>query len=337
VELKRILRGLPCLLAAVIVTVAALASIPVQAVDPGLGLSIDGSLCDAVVRPGQTITHEMTVTSNSSNPPLNITIEADGLGQKTDGSMFAQNAEEDSNPYSARTYIQAIDKSEFSLNPGESQQVTVTIHVPEDIEAGSHYAALYVSSEPTEMDQVGIKFAVNVPVVLTIRGSKTESVGHISDISANQPEGDMPSIQTTFYNDGKSHYKTYNRVVLYNSSGEEVASSVSDLTTSSIIPTYARLFTVKLQLAEGIGNLLEGDYIAESSIMLSDGTILDTDSTVLHLAAASSIPDTTAPENITEPVAGIQLWTALVIVGVLMLLTGLFLWWTAQRKRRNNE
>jgi hypothetical protein len=336
VEIKRTIRSIAYLLCSVAVLIIAAAPVSAQAAEPGLGLSIDGSLCDVTVIPGQTITHVMTITSNSSNPPLNITVEAEGLGQKIDGSMFEQDADTDPSPYSAREYIQAIDNASFSLNPGESQQVTATIKIPEEIEEGSRYAAICVSSEPTEMDQVGIKFAVNVPVVLTIRGHKTESIGHIADISASQPQGAMPDIYTTFYNDGKSHYKAYNRIVLYNSSGEEVASSVSDLSSSSIIPTYARLFALTPRLAEGIESLPEGDYTVGSSIMLSDGTVLDETSTSIHIVAASDITTPTEVQGTTEPpVKGIQLWLALVIIGVLALLTGLFLWFTALRHKNS--
>ncbi len=85
--LKRIITGARYLFCMAAVLAGLLMPSAAQAAESGLGLSVDGSMCDKIVVPGQTYTHTMTITSNSANPTLNITVMAAGLRQQADGSV----------------------------------------------------------------------------------------------------------------------------------------------------------------------------------------------------------------------------------------------------------
>ncbi len=107
--------------------------------------------------------------------------------------------------------------------------------------AGSRYATIYIVSDPVAGGQVGIRFAVNVPVVLTVLNTQMGKSGLITDISAVQLSDGSTEIQTSFINSGNTHYRAYNQITVRDASGNEVADAVSEVTTASFIPTFERL------------------------------------------------------------------------------------------------
>lgn len=240
------------------------------------GLSVEGALVNITVSPDQTYIHTMTITNSAGNP-LDITVEARGFGQTTDGSNIELTAEADSSPYSARQYIIQIDKPSFHLETGASAVVNATIHVPADITPGVRYAIIYIHSLPTGQGNVGYIVAADVPVILTVPGSTLQTTGEITDLNVSETKSGQPlKIFTTFKNTGNHHYKAKNQVTITNESGATFSSGVTQLTGSSIVPTYSRLFSVTPILPDPAKGLPAGNYIAESKILSEDNTVLAT-------------------------------------------------------------
>jgi hypothetical protein len=237
------------------------------------GLSIIGALVNINIAPGETYTHEMTVT-NSAGDPLDITIEARGFGQTLDGSNIELSADADDSPYSARQYIN-ISNTSFHLEPGASMAVNATIQVPSDISSGTRYALIYIHSLPTGGGSVGYIVAADVPVILTVPGATSQTTGEITDLSAPQPQSGQPlRILTTFKNTGNYHYKVKNQVIIATEVGENISTGITLLTDPSIVPTCSRLFTVTPVLPDPAAGLPAGNYTVESKIILNDGTVI---------------------------------------------------------------
>jgi len=242
---------------------------PVSA-DPGL--KVTGAKCTASVAPGQTITHRMTVGIGESDPAMDIFVDVKGFGQSLDGAYQELEVQDDTSPYSVREFI-TLDKRAFHLDPGESQEVTATISIPEDVGSGGGYALIYIHSKPTGEGSVGYVTAVDVPIALTISGTELIKTGEITDISVSP---DKPiAVSTTFHNSGNYHYRAKNEVKLKDEAGNILATAATSPTGSSIIPPYSYQFKVSLSPEQELspGKI----YYVVSQVTLEDDTLLDTE------------------------------------------------------------
>ncbi len=238
-------------------------------------LSVRGAIFEAEVTPGNTYTHVMSVTSASDAPPLEIMVEARGFGQSPDGSTVELTGPEDLSPFSARPYITNIDKPSFSLSPGSSEQITVTISVPANIEPVMKYALIYIHTKPHGEGHVGVVVAANVPVVLKPAGLTPITAGQITALTVERIEAGKPiTVLTTLRNTGNYHYKAKNRVTIKDSQGKTVTTGDTPLTSSSIIPNFTRTFVNKVSLGSAEG-LAPGNYLVESQVITGDGNIID--------------------------------------------------------------
>lgn len=287
-------------------------------------LRVDGGIIQLSVRPGDIFEHTFTVQSSSSDPVLEMLVEAAGFGQKLDGSYYAVPADEDDYPRSAREFITDIDKSSFILNPGPSgaQNVTVRIEVSQDIGDGTYYAIVYVHSLPSGAGQVGTVLAFNIPVVLTVKDTEQTTSGEITDLTAGEvADEETIMISTVFENTGNYHYKARNSVTMTSSAGDQVAESSLALTSSSIVPGYAYSFEAPLTGTGGISELSPGRYEITSEVIGEDGVIKDTQVRVINLEEDYKFPEDRDDTGGSNGDGGVPylIWIAAVL-GVLALI-----------------
>lgn len=275
-KLKRLLTAFSAL--AVFITLI-LPIVITSQVKAAPGLSVQGAVLDVTLSPGGTWTHTMTIT-NSADYSLDMQAEARGFGQSLDGSTIALLPQDDSSPYSARTFISNIDKTSFLLDPGNSQQIQATIDVPADTAPGIRYAIIYIYSQPGSGDGMGIVMATNILVIIRVPGSELVNSGEITSLELSDiASGEPIQVHTTFENSGNIHYKVKNRVSITDEAEQIISQSETALSSSSIIPGFSRLITTTLSPTEGTDNLPPGQYFVESRIALDDGTLLDTEET----------------------------------------------------------
>lgn len=249
--------------------VVALVLSPILTAAPAManpGLSVEGTILLIDVAPGETITHTIRIGLGDIDPPMDILVDVRGLGQYLNGSYQALEASDDISPYSARTFI-TLDKNSFHLEPGESQDVVATIHIPENVDAGGRYAIIYIRSQPIG----GIISAVAVAVALTIKDSQLVHEGNIAELATGEVVSGQPiDLLTTFQNTGNHHFKIKGRVTV--SYAEEVLDVIYvALTSSSVIPTMSRQLKAVFIPR---GELPLGVYSFQSQVMLEDDTIL---------------------------------------------------------------
>lgn len=111
------------------------------------GLGVSGAIFMADVNPGQSITHEITVGSDPTDPPMNLSIDVIGFGQGLDGANMELLPEDDKSPYSARPFLKATPTG-FHLDPGASQKVVLEGSIPMDVGSGGRYALVSIHSQP---------------------------------------------------------------------------------------------------------------------------------------------------------------------------------------------
>jgi len=259
----------PLLTAAMVLLSGLLVAIPVLA-NPGLGVA--GAVCKAEVVPGQIYTHTMTVGIRDTDAAMDIQVDVKGWGQSLEGIAQAVEPLEDTSPYSARSFI-TLDKGSFHLEPGDSQVVTATIIVPEDVGDGGRYAIIYVHSQPAGEGQVAIASAINTLVLLTTKDSQLVHEGKIAGVTSGESASGQPvEIFTTFQNTGNHHFRVKGEVTVSNAQSEILDTIHVAVSPQSVLPTMSKRLKAAFIPQ---GELPLGVYSIKSRVMLEDGTILD--------------------------------------------------------------
>ena len=233
------------------------------------------------IAPGETYNHTITIKTEPADDSVDIVIDVMGFGQGADWSYTGLPAGEDTGQYSAHPFI-TLDASTFTLKPGESKTVKVTIAVPNDVGAGGRYAMINIHTKPVGGGMVSISSAFGVPVMVTIKGQPLIETGSILDIQAVTKQDGKTTIVTTFKNTGNHHYYgATNAVTVTDAAGKKAASVTLDPSLTAIIPgatvTFAALTPIPLT---------PGTYTAESKVTLPSGIVLNSTKMTVEVAAA---------------------------------------------------
>jgi hypothetical protein len=240
--------------------------------------TVTGVLCLAEVTPGQAFRHVVDVAINDSIDPKEYFVDVIGMGQNLNGSVFELMPESDVSPYTARPFLHAYPQS-FHLDPGGHKNITTEIMIPDDIGEGTRYALVRIRSEPIGGPLVGISVAVDVPIMFYKKGSKFSKTGEITSLNWSR-QSDQLNLQLLFKNTGNTHYKAMAKADLRDAAGDLIAENSTDLSIFSLLPASSSIAQVRL--ATG-GTLVPGTYHLNSSVLLENGTVLDTSHTSLEI------------------------------------------------------
>jgi hypothetical protein len=272
------------------------------------GLTVGGVIVDAKVSPGEEYRHTIRLSLGADDQPTDIQVKVGGFGQNPDGVLRLLSPEADASSYTARGFI-SLDKTSLHLEPGKREEVTAVISVPRDACAGGYYAAIGVytalagSSASPGGSRVGVVSGVEIPVLLTIKGSELIHKGEITALATGAAKPGQPiDIFTTFRNTGNHHFKIKGEVTVSDAQGQALATVPVPLTGNSVKPTFSLRLKARLE-----GGLPAGTYTVKSRVMLEDGTVLNeaTDSfSVLPTKTFSDIAGHWAQKDI-EIMAGL--------------------------------
>jgi len=246
--------------------------VALSAIEPVYSITVAGGTFIEDVSPGDHINHEMIVSIDEAEGPIDVTAKLFGCGMSPDGMRQVLMPEDDISPYSAMKFLR-VTPERATLEPNKPVKILLEGDVPEDIGSGGRYAIVMISTAPKN-SSAGISFAtaVEVPVYLTITGTDIIETGAITDMNIS-----VDSVSIIFQNTGNHNYKATAEFLLKDESGDVVAeaSTPSDLTSiNSMIPTTSRLFEVDLIPED---ELTHGTYTVEARVIHTDGTILDTE------------------------------------------------------------
>ena len=168
-----------------------------------------------------------------------------------------------------------MDPSSFHLDPGQSQDITAIVTVPQNVGSGGYFALINIAEPPTTTSDsnVAIVYSVGVPVFLTIKGSQLNQTGTITGITAGTITNGQPiNITTTFQNTGNIYFKVEGQTTITNDQGVTLDTIPMPLTNSSIIPGMSRNLDAVYTPS---GSLSPGTYTIRSLVMSSDSILLD--------------------------------------------------------------
>ena len=236
------------------------------------GLRISGGVFEADVTPGEHVMHEISIYNTSS--PANFTVVIDGLGQQSNGGTIDVKPDQDTSPYSARSFL-TVSPSKFHLEPGASQTVKVEGDIPNNI-SGGRYAMVSIRSGVVGKMAIGqnvVGFAVgsNVPVRLTVSNTNLLQTGKITELKVDEPiSARQQNISLNFTNTGNYHLSGLAKAELKDANGNLISNASTPL-SGNIYPTFSNLFMFSLV---PVNKLKPGTYDLNATVNLEDGTVL---------------------------------------------------------------
>lgn len=235
-------------------------------------LGVNGATLVASVTPGEAIHHEMTVSLGKSEAPMDMVADLTGMNQTLSGTYLAVSKENDTGPYTARPFFN-ISPTSFHLDSGGSQTVILEGKVPENVGDGGRYALVTFKSAPLGNRSVGVLTEIQVPIALTISGSKLVKTGEISSLKFDEPAlASQQNLTVIFKNTGNIHYKTIIDAALKDKDGKNLADA-SARSGSSINPASSRLMRLSFIPKT---KLQPGTYTFSAQVKLEDGTVIAT-------------------------------------------------------------
>jgi hypothetical protein len=205
--------------------------------------------------------------SNDSDKLMDFKVELAGYGQGISGSTEV--LEPDTNPLSAVSYI-SFAPAEFSLEPGGSQEIDLTVSIPQEIDGG-RYAVVLVIATPGDGGPISTVSRMGILIRLTIDGSNLIRQGSIEEIGSEPVESGEPiPIEVAYANEGNVHCRVQGSVTVFDAQGDVL--DVARTSWAVVIPGYTREL-----VAEWIPSrdLAPGTYSAQARVYLEDGTLLD--------------------------------------------------------------
>jgi P pilus assembly chaperone PapD len=255
------------------IIVIALVLVLILASTVSAGLRVSGTKIQDALSPGEVQTYVMNV-GNTTNEPMDITVAVMGLGNYLSGTI-RELTESNDGPLTARTFITATPIS-FHLEPGQSQDVTVTINMPVNVGDGGRYADIFIYTAPSGGGQIGVSVAVSAQVLLTIEGSTPTISGDITSIDIPQAVSEqLFSATATLQNTGNYHYKIRYNGTVKNSLDQIVGTAWQTDSVDNLIPTFSQRIAIPLNISQ---ELTPGTYSLEIEAYTQDGILLDTGS-----------------------------------------------------------
>ena len=238
------------------------------------GMTVTNAGIVATLSPGHVLTEKMTVSIGNSDPATDISVTVTGVAQSSSGGYILLDPAQDTNQDTARSFV-TVDPSSFHLDPGQSQDITAIVTVPQNVGSGGYFALINIAEPPTTTSDsnVAIVYSVGVPVFLTIKGSQLNQTGTITGITAGTITNGQPiNITTTFQNTGNIYFKVEGQTTITNDQGVMLDTIPMPLTSSSIIPGMSRDLNATFTPS---GSLSPGTYNIRSVVMSSDSILLD--------------------------------------------------------------
>lgn len=255
------------------------------------GLTVAGAKIEAEVTPGSDYTATIIAT-NTSDVPMDIAAEVKGYGISPSGSLRVLEPEEDKSPYTARGFI-TVSPAVFCLDPGDSQDVTVTIKTPADVGDGARYAVVYIHTVPSAEHAITVISGIAARVLLTISGSNLVIDSEVTEVSLGKltsPESAEATV--TVANKGNYHYKPQVNGKL-RKPGKVVATCPPVTTVWPLLPGCSRQFKLGFVADEP---LLLGKYEVDIEVRDEAGKLLAEHTSSLELTEEQVLPEKPPPE-----------------------------------------
>lgn len=181
---------------------------------PAHALTISPPLYDIAVAPNQSISDSLRVF-NETQETSTWYFEAQNFtsqGQSGEPSFAGESNNED-----LASWI-VLPSAPLTIAPGETVNVGFTINIPQNADAGGHYAAIFLSTAPpsTNGGAVGVSSRIGALILLRVSGNVVEA-GSLTQfkLSSGSVYASLPvGFSVLFKNSGNVHVKPYGTITI---------------------------------------------------------------------------------------------------------------------------
>ncbi len=244
-----------------------------QVPEGAVSLGISPQILDITANAGESLTNTFRLT-NASSDAVDILVTPKNFIPR--GEEGAVDLTVDDTSFSLADWI-TVSPGRIVVAPGNTQDFTVGIIVPEDAEPGSHFGSVVFQTIPPEQEGSAALVSQEIaPVILVKVAGDVQEAAEIEEFKTGKS---FYSNEDTFIflsrikNTGNVHFKPTGKIVIKNMFGNEVASI--DLDKRNVLPDSIRQLTSEWE-PEGFQ---VGRYTATLTVVYGDNAEIRTDET----------------------------------------------------------
>lgn len=223
--------------------------------------------------PGQTITAEINLRDISTSKLVVSNEINDFTASGEDGTPKILLDEEETNPFSIKSWIQPIDQ--LTLEPKQIKKIPVVIKIPANAPPGGYYGVVRFSGTPPELDNTGVSLSASLGalILLRVNGEVVEKLSIEEFFTTNN--GSKSSLfeftPVTFVerikNSGTIHEQPSGQITITDMFDNLVARVNINLPPRDILPESIRKFEQTLDEATIGKKMLFGKYTASLKVL----------------------------------------------------------------------
>lgn len=238
----------------------------------GQALEISPPVVTLSVNPGETITTQIKLRDISSGKLVVSSQINDFVADGEDGTPKILLEDDESNPYSLKTWISPIPT--LTLNPKQIKDLPVTIRVPNNAAPGGYYAVIRFTATPPELEGTGVSLSASLGALLLVRvkGDVEQklAIEQFAIMKDGKPSTFLESTPIQFMerlkNTGNIHEQPAGQVTITDMFGKKVATLNINLPPRIVLPQSIRKFEQSLDSTVLGNKILFGRYTAELNV-----------------------------------------------------------------------
>lgn len=243
-----------------------------QANNTGQALEIAPPVINLTANPGETIKTQISLRDVSSGKLIVKGQVNDFVAGGEDGTPKILLEENESNPYSLKSWVMPLP--ELLLKPKQIENLPVTINVPANAAPGGYYGVVRFTATPPELEGSGVSLSASLGalVFLKVNGEVKESLA-IEEFSINNSGRSGPVFESTplkfverIKNTGNIHEQPSGQITITDMFGKKVATVNVNLPPRNILPQSIRKFEQSLDSSVLGDKKLFGKYTADLRI-----------------------------------------------------------------------
>ena len=241
-----------CRVFGVIIAIASLTTIVApffvnnaSAAGTGISLTTSPASLDLVIQPGTSVTKNLLLTSNGSEPvPINMALKLFGAQGNTGQAAITQPLASDPSP----SWVH-FSPSSFTAQPGVQTTVKMTIDLPKTASLGYYYAVIFQPTIPTSTvaKAATVKGSNAILILVDTQSSNESRQAQIASFSVDKKVYEY--LPTTFtisiHNQGNIYLApTGNIFISKNAAGTNTIDTINvNASGANVLPNSTRNFT----------------------------------------------------------------------------------------------
>ncbi len=191
----------------------------VEGVGIGNDFVVGPAKLEVDVKPGQELSQDIyTINRVGTTTEFEVSVE-DFIGDPKDVTKFLGDAK---SAFSCKEWF-SPEKNSFYLEQGEKAQLNIKIKVPENADAGDHYAAVFVSAKREGGGAINFASRVGVLFLVTVDGQQVKE-GKLGAFSTDKVfyQNEPIKFNLLFINQGTVHLKPEGFIEVKNFFGQQI-------------------------------------------------------------------------------------------------------------------